>query len=153
MLLNYCGDVFLRVWQWKLEIFSGEEDDLLINKTKTNKARKRRKCQFYSKTYTWRQSLHSKLFFGKDSSEILLNYGTNFRKTFTYTWVSVNIVVRKNFSKAWKNKKQPSRGALRKMCSENMQQIYRTPFPKNTSEGLLLKNISLTSAIATILSI
>ena len=28
------------------------------------------------------------------------DYGTNFRKTFTYTWVSVNIVVRKNFSKA-----------------------------------------------------
>ena len=27
--------------------------------------------------------------------------------------------------------KQPSRGVLRKMCSENMQQIYRrTPMPK-----------------------
>ena len=27
----------------------------------------------------------------------------NFRKTFTYTWVSVNIRVWKNFSKTWKN--------------------------------------------------
>ena len=26
--------------------------------------------------------------------------------------------------------KQPSRGVLRKRCSENMQQIYRTPMPK-----------------------
>ena len=52
--------------------------------------------------------------------------------------------------------KQPSRGVLRKRCSENMQQIYRrapmpkcdinkvdlqhifrTPFPKNTSGRLL----------------
>ena len=45
--------------------------------------------------------------------------------------------------------KQPSRGVLRKRCSENMQQIYRiTPmpkcdfnkvaFPRNNSEWLLL---------------
>ena len=47
---------------------------------------------------------------------------------------------------------QPFRGVLRKRCSENMQQIYskftvnavnllhvfRTPFPKNTFEELLL---------------
>ena len=74
-----------------------------------------------------------------------------------------------------KNHKQPSRGVLRKRCSESIQQIYRrapmlkcnfnkvarnvieillrygcsfvnlliifrTPFPKNTSGGLLLKN-------------
>ena len=43
-----------------------------------------------------------------------------------------------------KRQKQPSRGVIRKKCSENMQQIYRrtpgnlqhifrTPFPKNTS--------------------
>ena len=44
------------------------------------------------------------MFFGKDSSEFFFfYYGTNFRKTFTYTWVSVNRVVPKNFSKAWKN--------------------------------------------------
>ena len=30
-----------------------------------------------------------------------------------------------------KSQKQPSRGVLRKMCSENMQQVYRrTPMPK-----------------------
>ena len=74
-----------------------------------------------------------------------------------------------------KNHKQPSRGVLRKRCSQSIQQIYRrapmlkcnfnkvarnvieillrygcsfvnlliifrTPFPKNTSGGLLLKN-------------
>ena len=62
-----------------------------------------------------------------------------------------------------KKKKQSSRGVFRKRCSENVQQTYmnfqqnypcwrsaisivnllnsfRTPFPKNTSEGLILKN-------------
>ena len=54
----------------------------------------------------------------------------------------------------YKVQKQPSRGIFRKRCSENMQQIYRrtpmpkcvnlmyifrTPFPKNASGGLLLK--------------
>ena len=52
-----------------------------------------------------------------------------------------------------KSEEQPSRGVLRKRCSENIQQIYkgtlmpkcdfnnifRTPFTKNTSERLLLK--------------
>ena len=36
-----------------------------------------------------------------------------------------------NFAKFLKTQKQPSRGVLRKRCSENMQQIYRrTPMPK-----------------------
>ena len=53
-------------------------------------------------------------------------------------------------------KKQASRGVLRKRCSENMQQIYmrtampkcdfnnifRTPFPRNTSGWLLLQLFS-----------
>ena len=34
---------------------------------------------------------------------------------------------------------QPPRGVPRKRCSENMQQIFRTPFLKNTSRRLLLK--------------
>ena len=29
-----------------------------------------------------------------------------------------------------RNQKQPLRGVLRKGCSENMQEIYRTPIPK-----------------------
>ena len=33
--------------------------------------------------------------------------------------------------------KQPSRVVCRKKCSENMLHIFRTPFPKNTSEELL----------------
>ena len=74
-----------------------------------------------------------------------------------------------------KSQKQPSRGVLRKMCSENIQQVYRrtpmpkcdfnkvslqlieithgyspvnllrifrTPFTKNTSGRLLLKNVT-----------
>ena len=63
--------------------------------------------------------------------------------------------------------KQPSRGAFRKMCSENMQQIFfcnfiettlqhgcspvnalhifRTPFPNSTSGRLLLSEITGTS--------
>ena len=67
----------------------------------------------------------------------------------------------------YKNQNQPTRGVLKKRCSENMQQIYRrtpmlksdievalqhgyspvnllrifrTPFPKNPSGWLLLKN-------------
>ena len=39
----------------------------------------------------------------------------------------------KSNSKIWKPflQKQPSRGVLKKRCSENMQQIYkRTPMPK-----------------------
>ena len=56
-----------------------------------------------------------------------------------------------------KEQKQPTRGVLRKRCFENMHQTYRrtpyrtwispvnllhifkTPFPKNTSGGMLLK--------------
>ena len=34
--------------------------------------------------------------------------------------------------------KRPSRGVLRKRCSENMQQIYRTPMPKHFRMGVLL---------------
>ena len=34
--------------------------------------------------------------------------------------------------------KRPSRGVLRKRCSENMQQIYRTPIPKHFRMGVLL---------------
>ena len=56
-----------------------------------------------------------------------------------------------------KTQKQPSRGVLRKRCSENMQQIYRRtpmskgdfnkvalqqPLLKNTSGRLLLKTFS-----------
>ena len=79
-------------------------------------------------------------FLARTPPKFSLNYGTNFRKTFTYTWISVNIVVRKNFSKAWKNKKQPSRGALRKRCSENMQHIYRrTPIPKCDFNKIAMK--------------
>ena len=56
--------------------------------------------------------------------------------------------------------KQPFRGNFRKRCSENMQQIYRktptpkcdfnkvaTPFPKNTSGGLLLHRKSYEIAL------
>ena len=40
----------------------------------------------------------------------------------------------------FKLQKQPSRGVLRKRCSENMQQIFKkTPFPRITSGRLLLK--------------
>ena len=35
--------------------------------------------------------------------------------------------------------KQPSRGVLKERCSKNMQQIFRTPHPKNTSVRLLLR--------------
>ena len=33
---------------------------------------------------------------------------------------------------------QPTRGVLKKSCSENMQQIYRRTFPRNSSGWLLL---------------
>ena len=45
------------------------------------------------------------------------------------TWV--NEVVSIMSLSSWKAKKQPSRGVLKKRCSENMQHIYkRTPMPK-----------------------
>ena len=43
-----------------------------------------------------------------------------------------------------KIQKQPSRGVLRKRCSPvNLLHIFRTLFPKNTSEGLLLNILEL----------
>ena len=85
-----------------VEISSGE-DDLLIIKPKQSS----RKKKFHNKNYTWRRSLHSKLFFNvflaNSPPKVSLYYGTNFRKKLNYTWASVNIVVRKNSSKAWKN--------------------------------------------------
>ena len=48
-----------------------------------------------------------------------------------------------------KNMKQPSRGVLRKRCSENMQRIYkRTPMPKcDFSKVTKLLNIITKSSI------
>ena len=44
--------------------------------------------------------------------------------------------------------KQPSKGILRKRCSENIQKIYRrTPFTKNTSGWLLLDGYSIGSIL------
>ena len=49
-----------------------------------------------------------------------------------------------------KEQKQPSRGVLRKRCSENMQQIYRrTPMPKcDLNEVAKLSNLRLLFAFA-----
>ena len=55
----------------------------------------------------------------------------------TYWWCNdglskqMDIFLTYSFFKCSNFQKQPSRGVLRKRCSENMQQIYRrTPMPK-----------------------
>ena len=62
-------------------------------------------------------------------SEIMWN------SAFEMTWILTSKVEHcKHIATCFKNmelQKQPSRGVLRKRCSENMQQIYkRTPMPK-----------------------
>ena len=89
-----------------IEISSGEEDDLLIIKPKKVKLEKEENVNFTVKTIP--ADGHSiencfSMFLERTRLKFSLYYGMNFRKTITYTWVSVNITVRKNFSKAWKN--------------------------------------------------
>ena len=82
-----------------IEIPSGEEDDLLIIKLKKVKLEKKNNVSFTVKTIPG--DGHCIV---RTRPKFSLYYGTNFRKTFSYTWVSVNMTVRKNFSKAWKSK-------------------------------------------------
>ena len=89
-----------------IEISSGEEDDLLIIKPKKVKLEKEENVNFTVKTIPGDGHCIVNcfsMFFGKDSSEILSLPWDEFQETFIYSWVSVNIRARKNFSKAWKN--------------------------------------------------
>ena len=79
-----------------------------------------------TKVFTGNYSVAVSLFTGSEvtSFSILSSYDS---KLFSWSYNSEIFII----IFAWNIQKQPSRGVLRKSCSENMQQIYRrTPMSK-----------------------
>ena len=88
------------------EISSGKEDDLFVIKPKKVKLEKAENINFTIKTIPGDGYCIANcfpMFLERTPPKFSLYQGTNIRKIFTYTWVSVNIRVRENFSKPWKN--------------------------------------------------